>query len=136
MPLAAQRNIDLGFELSPAKVMGDPVWLEELANNLIDNALRYTPTGGIVTVRCGSNANQTSWEVEDSGPGIPDKERERIFERFYRLDITGVDGCGLGLSIAREIAHSHNALIAIEKGSNLKGALVRVTFHLAKRCCP
>jgi len=128
MPLAMQRNIDLGFELSQAKVMGDPVWLEELANNLIDNALRYTPCGGVVTVRCGSTANHTSWEVEDSGPGIPTEEHERIFERFYRLNTTSVDGCGLGLSIVREIARNHNASIAIEEGPNLGGALFRVTF--------
>lgn len=128
MSLAMQRSIDLGFELSPAKVMGDPVWLEELANNLIDNALRYTPCGGMVTVRCGSTANQTSWEVEDSGPGIPEEERERVFERFYRLDTTGVDGCGLGLAIVREIVRNHKASIAIEDGSSLGGALLRVTF--------
>jgi two-component system sensor histidine kinase TctE len=128
MPLALAHNIDLGFELNPANVMGDPLWLEELANNLLDNALLYTPAGGIVTVRCGSTAGQTSWEVEDSGPGIPAKESERVFERFYRLDTTGVDGCGLGLAIVREIAHNHKASIAIEKGPNLGGALIRVTF--------
>jgi two-component system sensor histidine kinase TctE len=134
MPLAMQRNIDLGFELSSAKVMGDPVWLEELANNLIDNALRYIPSGGVVTVRCNSTASQITWEVEDSGPGIPTEEHERIFERFYRLDATGVDGCGLGLAIVREIAHNHNASIAIGKGANLGGALLRVTFpHLKIR---
>jgi two-component system sensor histidine kinase TctE len=124
MPLALARNIDLGFELSSAKIMGESLWLEELANNLIDNAIRYTPCGGVVTVRCGG----TSWEIEDSGPGIPKEEHERIFERFYRLDTTGVDGCGLGLSIVSEIAHNHNASITIEKGSSLGGALLRVTF--------
>lgn len=128
IPLALERAIDLGFELGPATVNGDPIWLEELANNLIDNAIRYTPSGGVVTVRCGRTANQTSWEVEDSGPGIPSEEHERIFERFYRLDTTGVDGCGLGLAIVREIAHNHNAAITIEKGNNLEGALIRVTF--------
>ena len=127
-PLAIQRNIDLGFELSSAKVMGDVVWLEELANNLIDNALIYTPCGGVVTVRCGAAAHRILWEVEDSGPGIPIEERERIFERFYRYNATGVDGCGLGLAIAHEIAHSHNASISVEDGKNLGGALFRVTF--------
>jgi two-component system sensor histidine kinase TctE len=128
MPQAISRGIDLGFELSPARVMGDSLWLEELANNLIDNALLYTPSGGIVTVRCGCNDGQTNWEVEDSGPGIPAKERERVFERFYRLDTTDVDGCGLGLSIVREIANIHKASIAIETGPSLGGALIRVTF--------
>ena len=128
MPLALARSIDLGFELKPAKVMGDRIWLEELANNLIDNAIRYTPSGGIVTVRCGSTANQTMWEVEDSGPGIPKEEHQRIFERFYRLDTTGVDGCGLGLAIVREIALNHNASITIEEGPSLGGTLLRVSF--------
>jgi len=128
IPLALERSIDLGFELNPANVMGDPIWLEELFNNLIDNAIRYTPTGGIVTVRCNGTANQVSWEVEDSGPGIPEEEHERIFERFYRLDTTGVDGCGLGLAIVHEIANNHNASITIGKGPNLGGALIRVTF--------
>jgi two-component system sensor histidine kinase TctE len=128
MPLAISRGIDLGFELELAKVMGDPIWLEELTNNLIDNALLYTPSGGIVTVRCRSTGGQTGWEVEDSGPGIPAKERERVFERFYRLDTTGVDGCGLGLSIVREIAHNHKASITIETGPTLGGTLIRVTF--------
>jgi two-component system sensor histidine kinase TctE len=124
MPLALARNIDLGFELSAAEIMGTPIWLEELANNLIDNAIRYTPCGGVVTVRCGG----ASWEIEDSGPGIPKEEHERIFERFYRLDTTGVDGCGLGLAIVREITYNHHGSITIEKGSNLGGALLRVSF--------
>lgn len=127
MPLAMQKNIDLGFDLSPARVMGDPVWLEELANNLIDNALRYTPEDGIVTVRCGDIDAHIYWEVEDSGPGIPSAEREKVFERFYRLDTTGVDGCGLGLAIVREIAHSHHASVTLGEG-NSGGVMVRVIF--------
>lgn len=131
LPLAMQRSIDLGFELNPAKVMGDEIWLEELANNLIDNALRYTPSGGTVTVRCHSTSSQTIWEVEDSGPGIPIEEHDRIFERFYRLDTTGVDGCGLGLAIVREIAYNHSASIVIEKEPSLGGALIRIIFPLS-----
>ncbi len=128
IPMAHARKIDLGFELNPATVTGNPIWLEELANNLIENALLYTPPGGVVTVRCNNTDGKTIWEVEDSGPGIPAREHERIFERFYRLDTTGVDGCGLGLSIVREIAFNHNASIAIETGPTLGGALIRVTF--------
>ena len=128
IPLAMQRNIDLGFELDAARVMGDPVWLEELINNLVNNALNYTPGGGIVTIRCGSADGHGYWEVEDSGPGIPVAERERVFERFYRLDKTGVDGCGLGLAIVREIANSHDAVIAVEQGPLLGGALMRINF--------
>ena len=128
MPLAIQRRIDLGFELSHARVMGDPVWLEEMANNLIDNALRYTPPGGVVTVRCTASGDQVVWEIEDSGPGIPAEERERIFERFYRLDKADVDGCGLGLAIVREIVNNHKASIWVGQGTVLGGALFRVSF--------
>ncbi|MGB8077054.1 MAG: ATP-binding protein, partial [Gallionella sp.] len=61
----------------------------------------------------------------------PAAERERIFERFYRLDATGVDGCGLGLAIVREIANNHKASLAVDTGKSLGGALIRVTFPLA-----
>ncbi|MBI3480447.1 MAG: sensor histidine kinase N-terminal domain-containing protein [Nitrosomonadales bacterium] len=134
MPLAMRRSIDLGFELHPAEVIGEPVWLEELFNNLVDNALRYTPAGGVVTVRCNATSDQVNWEVEDSGPGIPPEEHQRVFERFYRLDKTGVDGCGLGLAIAREIAHNHHASITIGHGALLGGALLRVTFPKQLEC--
>ena len=128
MSLALSRNIDFGFELQQAEVRGEKVWLEELMNNLIDNALHYTPSGGVVTVRCGDANNQIIWEIEDSGPGIPVAQHERIFERFYRLDTTGVEGCGLGLAIVREIAHNHHASVTLEKSKNLGGSLFRITF--------
>ncbi len=133
IPLALKRSIDLGFELATAEVTGEAIWLEELANNLIDNAIRYTPAGGVVTVRCYRDATHVCWEVEDSGPGIPKEEHDRIFERFYRLDKTGVDGCGLGLSIVRDIATNHGASIAIEKGPTLGGALIRVMFPAIRK---
>ena len=128
MPLALQRGIDLGFELASAKVLGDPVWLEELANNLVENALRYTPREGCVTVRCGNAGDQIFWEVEDSGPGIPEQEHEHIFERFYRLNTGDIDGSGLGLAIVREIVHAHHASITIATGPCLGGALLHVRF--------
>lgn len=127
MPHAVRRNIDLGFELSAAPVTGDSVWLEELLGNLLDNALRYTPHNGIVTVRCGTENGQTFWEVEDNGSGIPETEQSHIFERFYRLN-TDSEGCGLGLAIAREIASNHQAQIRVQRGNVLGGALFRVTF--------
>ena len=126
--LAKPRQIDLGFELAHASVLGDAFWLEELADNLVDNAIRYTPLQGMVTVRCGSDLASAWLEVEDSGPGIPEDEHGKVFERFHRLRATDAEGCGLGLAIVKEIALAHHAEISIDKGSEHGGALVRVSF--------
>ncbi|MFD2273577.1 sensor histidine kinase [Undibacterium arcticum] len=111
------RRIDLGFEAAPEPVelFGNPVMLRELLSNLIDNALRYTPAQGSVTVRVRSDGDgeYAILEVEDTGPGIPPSERHHVFERFYRILGSNVSGSGLGLSIVREIAQQHAALVDI-----------------------
>ena len=110
-------RIDLGFEQPGNAVMvrGNPTMLRELINNLIDNALRYTPAGGSVTVRVRADAGQrrATLEVEDTGPGIAPTERAHVFERFYRILGSKVEGSGLGLAIVREIALQHDADIDI-----------------------
>jgi two-component system sensor histidine kinase TctE len=111
---AIARDIDLGFVLEHAHVAGDPVLLGELLENLLDNALRYTPRGGSVTVRCGSELGHPYLEVEDTGPGIPEAARGRVFERFYRIQGTPGDGAGLGLAIVKEVAQRHRAGLQIE----------------------
>ena len=137
VPQALARRIDLGFEEAPrpALIHGNPILLAELLNNLIDNALRYTPGGGRVTVRVASAEAQALLEVEDSGPGIPPSERERVFDRFYRVLGTRTDGSGLGLAIVREIAQKHRAEVDIADPSGTvpeqPGTLVRVTFPAA-----
>jgi two-component system sensor histidine kinase TctE len=124
---------DLGFEGAEKAVMiaGQPLLLAELLNNLIDNALRYTPAGGRITVRVRPGA-APALELEDSGPGIPEEERERVFDRFYRRLGTNSDGSGLGLAIVREIAQKHGAQITLaghpSAESALPGLLVRITF--------
>lgn len=130
VPHAIERNIDLGFEVGDAAayVNGDPILLRELLGNLIDNAIRYTPPGGQVTVTVTSAAGACSLSVEDNGPGIPAAERERVFERFHRLLGNGADGCGLGLAIVREIAFSHGATVALEEAAGGQGTRVRVDF--------
>lgn len=122
------RDIDLGFELAPAEVAGDAFLLREVLVNLIGNAIEYTPAGGHVTVRTGSDANGHFLEVEDNGPGIPVAERERVLERFYRLDGTTGTGSGLGLAIVREIALAHGAGVTIGSGSDGAGCCVRLIF--------
>ncbi|MBI3145057.1 MAG: sensor histidine kinase, partial [Pseudogulbenkiania sp.] len=95
--------------------------------NLVDNAVRYTPAGGMVTVAVRQTPQQVELSVCDSGPGIPAAERQRVFERFYRGESAGGDGCGLGLAIVEEIARTHRADIALEDVAG-GGLRVRVGF--------
>ena len=110
---AVRRSIDLGFEGESAIVRGEPVLLHEMLANLLDNALRYTPAGGAVTVRVRAG-DRPRVEVEDSGCGIPPELRQRVFERFYRVPGQTAHGTGLGLAIAREIAKGHGITIDLQ----------------------
>jgi two-component system sensor histidine kinase TctE len=93
--------------------------LRELLGNLVDNAIRYTPAGGRVTLRCGwyrpdgETADRPFLEVEDNGPGVPPQERARMLERFYRIAGTQGEGTGLGLAIADEIARVHHSQLQV-----------------------
>lgn len=128
-PRALAKNIDIGFEEAgvPMKILGIPLLLREMIVNLVDNAIKYTPAGGHVTVRLRAD---DGWllEVEDSGIGIDPADRERIFERFYRVLGTDAEGSGLGLAIVREIAELHDARIEVLAGARGHGTLFRVTF--------
>ncbi len=135
-------KIDLGFEQPgyPVMVRGNPIMLRELLNNLIDNALRYTPAGGSVTVRVRADAAQmlATLEVEDTGPGIAPAERAHVFERFYRILGSKVEGSGLGLAIVREIAQQHDADIDIAFNPHAQdprhpGSILRVTLAMQQR---
>jgi two-component system sensor histidine kinase TctE len=125
---AYQTGIDLGAEALAARVLGDAWSLEDVLSNLIDNALKYTPSGGRVTVRCGYDDNHPYLEVEDDGPGIPESERQRVKERFYRRPGSAGLGCGLGLAIVEEIARTHQAVFSIGSGRNGRGARMLVRF--------
>ncbi|MBL0718955.1 sensor histidine kinase N-terminal domain-containing protein [Piscinibacter sp. Jin2] len=118
VPQALERRIDLGFEPPAAgqvvQVLAHPLLLGELIRNLVDNALRYTPPGGTVTVRVGAGPGEVWLQVEDSGPGIPPAERELVFQPFYRSLGTEVDGSGLGLAIVAEIARQHEGQIGLD----------------------
>jgi two-component system sensor histidine kinase TctE len=131
-PEALQKNIDLGFEAEAMQcpVKGDEASLRDLIDNLIDNAIRYTPAGGRITVRTGYGAehNDAGWlEVEDNGPGIPPEQRARVFERFHRIPGNSQPGSGLGLAIVQEVAIRHGARVDIHAGQD-GGALFRVRF--------
>ncbi|HET7832470.1 MAG TPA: sensor histidine kinase N-terminal domain-containing protein [Gallionella sp.] len=127
---AGHKKIDLGYETTPGNclIQGDPMLVGEMLNNLIDNALNYTQSGGQVTVRVKSGEAEVALEVEDNGPGIPPPERERVFERFYRILGTNQEGCGLGLAIVREIAQRHGADVRLLSGPDGRGTLARVSF--------
>jgi len=117
VPQALAQQIDLGFEghdEQPIQIMGQPVLIAELLNNLVDNALNYVGASGHVTVSVHRTGRHALLIVEDNGPGIPNIERERVFDRFYRVLGTGTTGSGLGLAIVKEIAQRHQADITIE----------------------
>ncbi|MCC2958686.1 sensor histidine kinase [Massilia sp. IC2-477] len=124
---ALRKDIDLGFELASAKLMGDRHMLRDLVDNLVDNALRYTPAQGRVTVHCQATPDGALFAVEDSGPGIPPEQRAQVFQRFVRLDQHS-SGSGLGLAIVRDIADAHGAEIALDSGPGGLGATFSVGF--------
>ncbi|KGE07056.1 histidine kinase [Burkholderia gladioli] len=162
---AFARRMDLGYEgpddqdvQAPASIIdGHAVMLREMLGNLIDNAIRYTPEGGRITVRLhvepgvwldatgavvrafdnagAGQAGVAHIEVEDTGPGIPAHERGRVLERFYRILGRDGEGSGLGLAIVREIVTQHGGALAIDDHvyqdtPRLAGTLVRVSFAL------
>lgn len=130
-PMANERRMDLGFESGEAAlhVPVAPAMLRELVANLVDNALRYTPQGGVVTTVLRRVPGGVELRVEDNGPGIPAAERERVFERFYRLHQQETDGCGLGLAIVREIASAAGANVVLSEAAAGRGLAACVTFR-------
>ena len=129
---ARAKRVDLGFEgwPYPLPVYGVPLLLRELLNNLLDNAVKYTPEGGHVTLRTRADdaGGPIIVEVEDSGIGVPPEDRERVFERFYRVLGTNADGSGLGLPICREIADLHQAELSLGPGLGNAGTCVTLNI--------
>ncbi|MES2102558.1 MAG: sensor histidine kinase [Pseudomonadota bacterium] len=124
---ADKKNIDLGFDLHACKIRGNRFLLRDMIDNLIDNAIRYSPPQASVTVSCQRQGEQVILTVEDSGPGIAQSEQELIFNRFYRIS-DKTTGSGLGLSIVRDIAKDHGAEIRLAAGANGKGTIFSILF--------
>ena len=124
---AGKKHIDIGFDLQPVMLAGDSFLLRDLIDNVIDNAVRYTPEHGTVTVRCRSDGAGAVLEIEDSGPGIAPHQRELVFQRFARLDDKS-SGTGLGLAIVRDIALAHGATVSIADGPGRAGMTLAVRF--------
>ncbi len=143
VPRAMDKHIDLGYEgpdtADGAMLHGQPVLIREMVRNLVDNALQYTPAGGTVTARVLTDrlGQVVVLQVEDTGPGIAEAERDKVFQAFYRSPDTLIDGSGLGLAIVHEVAQQHGAQITIGEavprsaqagGSAGPGALITVRF--------
>jgi two-component system, OmpR family, sensor histidine kinase TctE len=131
---ATAKEMDLGLDAVDVHATGHEWLLRELLGNLLDNAIRYTPRGGSITLRCGwaqepgADTPQPFLEVEDNGPGVPMAERARMLERFYRLAGTVGEGTGLGLAIAEEIARVHNSHLQVLDGFGGRGLRMRLSL--------
>jgi two-component system, OmpR family, sensor histidine kinase TctE len=127
---ALRANIDLGVETASISISADPSLIDDLLSNLLDNALKYTPAGGQVTVSVAAPNHKVTLAVEDSGPGIPEPDRQRVRERFYRLPNSPGHGSGLGLAIVDEIARLYGATLLIGSSAS-GGARFSVQFPLS-----
>jgi two-component system OmpR family sensor kinase len=131
VPLAESKNIDLGvLNNADASLAVREVDLKTLVKNLVDNAIRYTPNGGRIDLSVTVNASQVRLQVDDTGPGIPEQERERVFDPFYRALGNDEVGSGLGLSIVKTIAERIGASVVLGVASSSPpGLSVVVTFN-------
>lgn len=132
LPQARSKQIDLGYEgVGVCWVSGEGLLLAELCANLLDNALKYTPRGGVVTARLLMTAEQGLLEIEDSGPGIAQEQAVAALQPFHRLDNVGEQpGAGLGLALVKDICAYHGTRPELLNACELGGLLVRVRFKL------
>jgi two-component system OmpR family sensor kinase len=134
MAHAAQaKGVDLGLQKADAAMVnGMPDALHILMRNLVDNAIKYTPADGRVDVEVNGDGQGALLRVEDSGPGIPAEERERVFDRFYRVAGSEANGSGLGLAIIKAIAERHGAQLTLGQSERLGGLSVTIQFPSPK----
>jgi two-component system OmpR family sensor kinase len=131
LPFANSKRIDLGMErMAAGMIVGCDYQIRLLIRNLIDNAIRYTPSPGQVDVEIVRDAEQIHLMIEDSGPGISLDDRDRVFDRFYRCLGHELPGSGLGLAIVKQVAEQHDAAISMTVGDRLPGLKVMVSFRV------
>lgn len=134
LPMAHARSIDLGLARSePVVVPGGRDALHLIVRNLLDNALKYTPAGGRVDLSLGREGEGAWLAVEDSGPGIPEAERERVFDRFYRVPGGEAEGSGLGLAIVKTVAERLGAQVRLGRSEALGGLRAEIRFPRAAK---
>jgi two-component system OmpR family sensor kinase len=112
-------------------VNGNREALHLILRNLLDNAIKYTPAGGRVDIALGQDASAGWMAVDDSGPGIPQAEQERVFDRFYRVPGSEAAGSGLGLAIVKTLADRQGAQLKLGRSASLGGLRVEVRFPAA-----
>jgi len=129
-PLARDKTIDLKLDLRAAVVPGEAEGLRVMLNNLVENAIRYTPAGGQVGLIVHRDDAEATVEVDDTGPGIPEDQRARVFDRFYRAtrsdSSSESEGSGLGLAIVKRVVDRHSGRIELRTGSSGIGLAVVV----------
>lgn len=131
-PIAALKNIDLSFEGTDGlMVMADETLLRLLIGNIIENAVKYTPEKGKVDVALRGDAESITCAVSDSGPGIPEDERDHVFQRFYRVGTPQAQGTGLGLAIVAETAARLSGKISLSTPESGHGLLVEIALPRA-----
>ena len=126
---AESRQIDIAVKQAAhgaARISGDAAAVSIVLNNLLDNAIRYSPEGGRVVVSVTADADRVALSVQDNGPGIPPAELARVFDRFYRGSNAEAHGSGLGLAIVKRIADLHAA--QVEAANSADGLRVTVAF--------
>lgn len=128
--LGARKGIELDFDLLPCRVAGSPLMLREMISNLLDNAVRYTPKRGRISVSMNIIAGNICLSIEDNGAGVAEEELVKLGTPFHRLPSDQAEGCGLGLAIVREIVRLHGAEIFFERGTEGCGLQVRIRFPL------
>jgi signal transduction histidine kinase len=132
MPIATEKRIDIGMVASSAEgVLADPDELRTLIGNLLENAVRYTGTGGVIDISVDRTNSAIVFEVRDTGPGIPEDVIDRVFTRFVRLPGAEAEGSGLGLPIVRAIADRCGAQVSLINRIDRKGLIARVVFPAA-----
>jgi two-component system OmpR family sensor kinase len=135
VPDAARKGIDLGFQLiEPLATKGEPVMVATMIRNLLDNAVRFTPQGGRVDIGVYREGNEAVVQIEDTGPGIPSGDIDRIFEPFFRGSRPAEDGTGLGLSIVKRIVDRLGGIIVLENISDRAPKGLRATVRLPAMC--
>jgi two-component system sensor histidine kinase TctE len=124
--LASARNVRIDYgHAGEIAARGDEALLRQLVMNLLDNAVRHTPSAGTVTVNLQRHDGRAELAVEDSGPGVPAAEQGRVFERFVRLAPSGAGGgAGLGLAIARWVAEQHGGRLSLDGEGNASSRFV------------
>ncbi len=134
--VAQERSIEIRKDFAgagDASIMADASSISRVLRNLLDNAIKFTPKGGVVTIRVGREPEKVTLFVTDTGPGIPEEDRRYLFERFYR----GANGrsysrsTGLGLYLCRQIMQQHNGTITLDKAGTTGGSVFMLEFPTA-----